>query len=502
LLSLISAFRFQLSAFCWVFSHFRFQLSALSFFDNMKIIHISTNDIAGGAARAAYRLHTGLCRLGHDSQMLVKHKLSCDPHVHVFQTGWPRWRRLLGWLRAQQIAADLNRYPSATPNNGVLFTDDRSRFGDAVARTIPDCDVVNLHWVGLDFVDYEGFFRVMAKRRIPVVWTMHDMNPFTGGCHYTGGCERYRERCGGCPVLRKVESRKRKSEIEMVGESLAEAQRAQRDQEPRTNNQELFAPDLSSAIWERKRRAFDQAVAHGLRLQLVSPSRWLADCARQSSLLARFPVHVQPNGLDAEQFRGLDAVGMRQALGVHPDARVVLFVAENVSDRRKGLSLLLTALRRLHLERINVHLVGVGTSRPVAGFDGLKVSFTGEIASETLMALVYSAADVFVIPSLEDNLPNTVLEAMACGTPVVGFDTGGIPDMVRQGKTGLLAPVGDVDALADAIRTILGDAALRQRMVDECRATVLREFTLERQATAYVDVYERFRKDVAVKVNT
>jgi len=466
----------------------------------MRICHISTNDIDGGAARAAYRLHTGLLRLGHDSTMLVKHKLSNDPHVTVFQSGWSRWRRLLGLLRAKRIAADLSRYPSASLKHGGFFTDDRSRFGEALAHAVPDCDVVNLHWVGFDFMDYRGFFRVMAERRIPVVWTMHDMNPFTGGCHYTGGCERFRDKCGGCPVLggQATDLGFAKGYAGHGCRPQTTDQGRTKNYERRTTNQEHnaegvneeFNADLSRRIWERKRRALDRARAQGLGLRIVSPSRWLADCAGKSTLLKGIPVSVIPYGLDPDRFRPLDGGGLRQALGVSPEYRMILFVAASLKDCRKGLFLLRTALREPSLADINLHLVGVGNGGSVDGFDGLRVSFTGEIAGDDLLSLVYSAADLFVIPSREDNLPNTVIEAMACGTPVVGFDCGGIPDMVRSGKTGLLAPVGDVESLANAIRTFLEDDALRHRMSVECRETVLREFTLERQASAYAALYE------------
>jgi len=423
----------------------------------MKIVHISTNDIAGGAARAAFRLHSGLVRIGHDSAMLVKHRTSQDSHVQVFQTGWSTWRRVLGAIRARRIEADLCRYPSALPANGGMFSDNRSRFKDAVADAVPECDVVNLHWVASDFVDYEGLLSALAVRNIPVVWTLHDMNVLTGGCHYDGGCGRYREQCGSCPQLGRDASTTR---------------------------------DLSRQIWDRKRRAFERAFECGLKLQIVAPSRWLAECARQSPLLKGLPVNVIAYGIDADRFKPLESVGLRQALGVRRDANIVLFVSDNLRDERKGLSQLVQALKRLPLDEMNVHLVGVGKSMPAAGLDGLNATFTGEIVNERFMSLAYSAADLFVIPSKQDNLPNTVLEAMACGTPVVGFDVGGIPDMVRSGETGLLASAEDVSGLAAAIRSLLEDEPLRRRMGEACRETVLQEYALEQQAEVYAMLYQ------------
>ena len=180
---------------------------------------------------------------------------------------------------------------------------------------------------------------------------------------------------------------------------------------------------------------------------------------------------------------------MRETLGIAADAPVVLFVAENVADRRKGMAHLVKALQRVKEVCPNVQLVCAGRMADAHQFEGLPVVQVGSIDNDHLLALLFSSADVFVIPSVEEAFGLTALEAMACGTPVVGFDTGGIPDMVRHGKTGLLAPVGDVESLANAIRTLLEDGALRQRMAVECRETVLREFTLERQASAYVGLY-------------
>jgi glycosyltransferase involved in cell wall biosynthesis len=415
----------------------------------MKIIHISTNDIAGGAARAAYRLHTGLLRLGHDSTMLVKHKLSNDPHVQVFQSGWSCWRRLLGFMRARRLARELGRVGGAG-----LFSDDRSRFRDAVARAVPVCDIVHLHWASLDFLDVGSFLSVMSERGIPVVWTLHDVWPATGGCHYTGGCARFDSGCGNCP------------------------QRGSTDPD-----------DLSARIFRRKQQAVGAFLDKSGCLRVVGNSQWTGRQAAASGILGVCPVSVIHYGLDADVFRPVAGSGMRETLGISADAPVVLFVAENVADQRKGMAHLVKALQRVRQVCPNVRLVCAGRMADSHHFEGLPVVQVGSIDNDHLLALLFSSADVFVIPSVEEAFGLTALESMACGTPVVGFDTGGIPDMVRPGKTGLLAPVGDVDALAKAIQTIIEDDALRQRMAAECRETVLREFTLERQATAYVGLY-------------
>jgi glycosyltransferase involved in cell wall biosynthesis len=348
-------------------------------------------------------------------------------------------------VRRWQLARSVPSYTLA--DEAEHFTEDRTEFAGQVAPQIPPGDVINLHWVR-HLIDFQAFFGAVER---PVVWTLHDMNAFTGGCHYDAECGRYAAACGACPQLRSPDER-----------------------------------DLSRQVWERKQAAFSQVPPD--RLHVVAPSRWLADCARRSSLLARFPVHVIPYSLDLNTFRPYDAAGLRAALGVAPTDRVVLFVSQMVRNRRKGFALLREALAGMEA-RDDVVLVSVGRRAPdLAG--PLRHVHLGSIGVDGLLALVYAAADVFVIPSLQDNLPNTVLEAMACGTPVVGFDAGGIPDMVRPGETGSVVPTGDVRALREALVHVLDDDDARAHMAARCRATAEAEYAPAVQARRYLDLYE------------
>jgi glycosyltransferase involved in cell wall biosynthesis len=213
----------------------------------------------------------------------------------------------------------------------------------------------------------------------------------------------------------------------------------------------------------------------------------MADRVAESPLLSRFPMTVIPNGLDVTEFAPGDTCGARDALGVPQDAKVVLFVAESTANRRKGFDLLAEALGGLR-DADNLLLLSVGRHQP---------ELNGRIPHRHLgsvehyqLPLVYRAADLFVIPSLQDNLPNTVLESMACGTPVVGFAVGGIPDMVRQDATGLLARAADPDALRVAIDELLGDAPRRLDMGRRCRQVAVEEYSLERQARRYGELYQ------------
>jgi glycosyltransferase involved in cell wall biosynthesis len=414
----------------------------------VRVVHISTYDAAGGAARAAYRLHQGLERLGHRSSMLVAQRSSSDPAVVALTQPASLAGTLSRYLRRARIMLDFERYRASRPSGYELFSDDRSQYGGALVDLLPPCDLINLHWVA-GFVDYQRFFgRLLGS--IPVVWTLHDMNPFTGGCHYDDGCSRYRDECGACPQLG----------------STSEG-------------------DLARRVWRRKGRILAQIGRR--QLHVVAPSRWLASEARRSTLLGSFPVSVIPYGLDIHTFTPRDPLLARNALEIPRDALVVLFVAQSARSRRKGFSLLADAVSDLS-GIPNLLLVSLGNTPPAVAVPAPH-KHLGAIQSDCLLSLVYSAADLFVIPSLEDNLPNTVLESLACGTPVVGFDVGGIPDMVRPGVTGLLAPPRDVAGLRSALLELLRDTALRAEMSENCRRIAVEEYALEVQATRYGQLY-------------
>lgn len=415
----------------------------------MKVLHLATADGGNGAAIAAYRVHDGLRRLGIESKMFVAQKRTDDPDVFVFRPPRDLASRLRRRMRSASIGRSIARYPQARHPDLEAFSDDRSPHTTDVVAQLPPGDVIHVHAL-LNFIDYRAFFSAVP-RRTPVVRTMHDMSFFTGGCHYDGGCGRYVEQCGKCPRL--------SSETEH---------------------------DLSRAIWRRKRAAFG-----GLRpdrLHVVATSRWLAQEARRSSLLGRFPVTIIPYGLDTDVFSPRDRRLARQVLGIGLDARVILFAAQPVTRRMKGFHLLAQALDGMdHPEAL---LVSVGSGRPPVDVPIPHVHL-GHLGQERLLSLVYSAADVLVIPSMQEAFGLTALEATACGTPVIGFEVGGIVDTVRPGITGLLVPGQDVIALRAAIRELLGSPAKRQDMALACRDIAVREYSLEVQARRYAALYRQ-----------
>lgn len=382
--------------------------------------------------------------------MLVKYKSSQDPKVAEFVLPMDfgaRWRRR---SRRKAIVNSIRPYAQTRPPGLELFSEDRTPYGGAMLAQIPSCDVMNLHWVAA-YIDYEHFFHA-ASQQAGIVWTLHDMNAVTGGCHYDMECERYSQRCGTCPQL------------------------GSRD-----------VNDLASQVWDRKRAVFDQLDSK--KLCIVTPSRWLGQVVKRSPIFSRFRVETIPYGLDLDEFAPRDRHAARDVLGISQQAKVVLFIAEMVDNRRKGFSLLAEALAGCAGSVDQLWLLSVGNNPPkIEGeFQGSHLSYLG---NDRMLSLAYSAADLFVIPSLQDNLPNTVLEAMACGTPVAGFDVGGIRDMVRHEDTGLLASPGDVNGLRSAIIQLLNDQAKRRSMGQRARQIALAEYPLVLQAQRYSDLYK------------
>ena len=414
----------------------------------MRITQVSTNDISGGAARAAYRLHTGLRKLGHDSRMLVAHKASEDSNVALFQPSRDLPSRIRRRVLSSLMSRSWSRLPPRPPG-ATFFSDDRSSFGAEIVEQLPPCDILQLHWIS-SFVDYGKFFR-RVPRELPIVWTLHDMNPFTGGCHYSGDCGRFRESCGACPELLS---------------SVLE--------------------DFSAESWRRKQEALSYRGERGM--QIVTPSRWLAEQARDSSLFGNMQIKVIPNGVDTETFQPRDRKAAREQFGIDPTAKVALFVAEWASEKRKGLDLFVEAVQRMN-KRPEFCLVAIGRGLPKE-LEGVRSVSIDHVRDEMTMSMVYSLADVFVIPSLQDNLPNTSLEAAACGVPTVAFSVGGLVDVVSPGKTGALVRPGDIEGLQDAIASLLTNEEERTMMAAECRRVAVEGYTLEIQAKRYVKLYE------------
>lgn len=407
----------------------------------MRVVHVSSTD-----GVASYRLHTGLRRIGVDSTMFIVRKRRDEPTLLAFRPSTRVTDRLRRRLREKRITSAFARYREAKVFE--LFTDDRSAFGSEPLAQMPSCDLFHVHTL-FGVMDYQAFFPAVP-RRTPVVRTLHDINFFSGGCHQDAGCGRFAVGCGACPQLNSADER-----------------------------------DLSNQIWRRKRAAL-QAV-DPTRMHIAATSRWIAGEAGRSPLLRAFPITVIPNGVDTEVFRPRDRRMVRSVLGLPPDARVLLFVADPIGRVNKGFVQLAEALAGRDVPT-DVVLLSVGRGRPPAAVPVPHQHF-GLIQDERLLALLYNAADVFVLPSMQDNCPQTAIEALASGTPVVAYETCGIPEIVRPGLTGLLVPVHDVAALRLGIRTLLEDRPQHARLAASSRDVALQDYTLEAQAHRYAGLY-------------
>ncbi|KJS35645.1 MAG: hypothetical protein VR70_15670 [Rhodospirillaceae bacterium BRH_c57] len=414
----------------------------------MTIAHVSTYDVSGGAALAAYRLHRGLREIGAPSTMVVRLKQSEDPTVVV-----PLADQAEDAAHAADVAAAF-RTDSAglsmfSRGGFIPFHTERATFGKALARNLNDYDVVNLHWVR-GALDWPAFFPTRPAGQV-VVWTLQDMHPFTGGCHYGLGCRRFAATCGACPIL--------------------ESQQAE---------------DLSTIVQRRKTSVLQHFT--GRALHIVSTSRWLADEAASSTVFQGLPMSVIPAALDTTVFAPAERAAARRRLGLTDDAFVLFFVAQDITDPRKGLDILDAALARLNPPgEVMVLLAGDGTYDAVSG---VPFQALGPVSAAADLAALYCLADLTVVPSRQDNLPNTVLESLACGTPVLGSTAGGIPDMITDGENGMLAPVGDVDAWTAALDRALASPEALAAMGQRGRSRAVREHALEVQARRYASLYE------------
>ncbi|WP_373535201.1 glycosyltransferase family 4 protein [Microcoleus sp.] len=410
----------------------------------MKVLLLNTSDTEGGAARAAYRLHQGLQGIGVSSQMLVKNKNSGEPNVISSQNGITnKFDKIISTVSN----LPLRLYPEKDP---VIFSTEwlPDSLPGQVAKIQPD--IINLHWVCGGYLQVES----IPKFKKPIVWTLHDMWPFTGGCHYSEDCDRYTQSCGSCPQLHSVK-----------------------------------AGDMSRWVWQRKAKAWKD-----FELTLVTPSKWLAKCVEASSLFRDRQVVVIPNGLDTQKFKPINRQFAREILNLPQDKQLLLFGAmQGTGDRWKGFSLLQAAMQELTKSglRDEIELVVFGPSASSQQSDlGFKIHYLGRLNDDITLAMVYSAVDVMVVPSLYESFGQTASESLACGTPVVAFNATGLKDIVDHMENGYLAKPYETEDLARGIAWVLENPERHQKLCRNAREKVEAKFTLEVQAREYQKLYE------------
>jgi glycosyltransferase involved in cell wall biosynthesis len=378
----------------------------------MKVVHINTSDINGGAAIAAHRLHKAFLKRNIDSNMLVMKKDSDEKEIIVARNN--DFEKHI-FTKARQLLTKivLSRY-----KNGKLEIFSPAKFGLDITKNkvVQEADVIHLHWILGGFLSLDSLDKLFSLNK-KIVWTLHDMWSFTGGCNYSGACEKYRNNCGACLIL--------------------------------NSNKEN---DLSRKIFKKKNKIYKNK-----DLNIITCSSWLGECAKKSQLLKNENIKAIPNVLDENIFKNIDNNTVRNILGLDKNKKYILFGAMNsTSDPRKGWNYLKNAIEIIDdkysdiKNEVELLVFGSSYSEDVKELP-FEVEFLGRFSDEIALSLIYNSADLFVAPSLEDNLPNTVLESLHCGTPVVAFDIGGMPDMINHKENGYLANFKDSNDLAKGI---------------------------------------------------
>jgi glycosyltransferase involved in cell wall biosynthesis len=404
---------------------------------NIKVLHIVSGDMSGGASRGAYILHQGLIRLGVDSKILINRvqNLGDDRVINATTT--------MTELIKQKIRSRLDLYLAVLFGNGAIFSTGLVGFDFTRLQEYKDADIVNLHWINDGFVD----IKLLSYIKKPIVWTMRDMWPMTGGCHYSLECQNYKNGCGNCKQLTKK-----------------------------------FDNDLSRFIHNRKKKFIPK------NIKLVGISRWLSNCAKESSLFKDFDVRMISNAIKTEEFFAIDKSVARNILGINTSKKVILTGSSNAEDFYKGFNKFIEAVKTLDRESYFLCFFGM-LNKSLIDEMGFEYKSFGYLHDSASLRLTYSCADVFVAPSLMEAFGKTIAESMVCGTPVVCFDATGPKDIVSHQVNGYCAVPFDSLDLARGIEWILSYADY-EMLVKNCIKIINEKFDSKVIAKQYVDLYK------------
>lgn len=404
----------------------------------MKVLQINFSDYAhgGGGAIAMYRLYLGLKKYGLDCKILSGIKtLDLSDSNRI-----PSLRRLESYLQKITFKLGLNDIHCL------------SSYGIQKHNFYLDADVINFH------VIHSGYFSYLAipalTKTKPAIFTLHDMWGFTGHCAYSYDCDRWQRGCGSCPYP---------------------------DTYPKIDL------DNTHLEWKLKNWVYSKS-----DLTIVTPSKWLTEQA-QRSMLNRFAIHHIPYSIDTEAYQPIDQEKCRDVLGIAPNKKVLMFGAASLKDERKGSDLLIKALQHLPESlKSEILLLTLGDGgEKIAELVGIPTLNLGYVNSDRLKSIAFSSSDLFVFPTRADNLPLVLQESMACGTPMVSFNDGGVPDLVRPNITGYLAQPENTQDFCNGIVQLLEDNKLRAKMSENCRTIAINEYSLELQAQRYVELYKQ-----------
>ncbi len=419
----------------------------------LKVVHLNTYDGNGGAGRACIRLNDALLSQNIDSKVIVHYKFGKNPEIGDFNKNFIQKYYTAANIVLERIWA--KRYLKAlkTPFSFAWF-------GRSVVHhpDVRNADIIHLHWVNHGFLNPSHIAEI-AKLGKPVVWTFHDSNAFTGGCHVRYTCDHFERECGNCPLLKH----------ESPG-------------------------DYSHIIWKQKNGAYQK-----LDFKIIAPSLWMQASVLRSSLMKGKAIGQIPNTLPTDVFKNTDKQLAKEKMGFAKDKFIFLsgFMPSR-KDLHKGTSYLLESLELLkkrvgaRTEQIELVVFGNRNTEDVPEFP-FKTTFLGTINNDEQLALCYAAADAFLIPSLEDNLPYTVMECLSCGTPVIGFTTGGIPDMVKHEYNGYLAEYRSAESFADGMEWIINYSD-RPRLQQQARQSIMDNFSEDIIAKRHLDLYHSLAK--------
>ncbi len=415
----------------------------------MRVIHLNTYDGNGGAGRASYRLNNALKKVGINSDLYTSIKLGKRDDI---QSLYPSF--IDKFFATVRILGE--RYLPRFYEKDLKIPFSLSFFGKDIHKhpELLNADIIHLHWINHGFLNPSDLAKLALLNK-PIVWTMHDSNVFTGGCHVRFDCQNYITHCGFCPLLKDAE-----------------------------------ADDISHKTWERKKKAYQK-----MNAQFISPSKWLAKAAKESGLLKNEVVINIPNTLETDVFKPLDKQIARESLGLKPDDFILLsgFMPSR-KDAHKGTPYLIDAINMWLdknpdlADKVTLVVFGNRNKQLPPPFK-IPVKFLGTINNDEVLAKAYASADAFLTTSLDDNLPNTVLESLACGTPVISFETGGIPDMVEHQKNGYLAKYKDATDFMEGLDWIYNHPD-RATLNINARQKVMQQFSEETIAKQHIHLYQ------------
>lgn len=415
----------------------------------MRVLIVNTSENTGGAAVAANRLKEALNNNGIKAKMLVRDKESDDITVAQLNKSWHQkwdflWERFVIYMRLHFKRDNLFLIDIANAGTDITKT-----------REFKEADVIHLSWINQGMLSLKGIRKILESNK-PVVWTMHDLWPASSICHYARNCRNYEKQCGNCPLL------------------------------PGNGS----SNDLSARIWKKKRKILERN-----SILFVTCSRWLADKAKKSGLLSGQKVISIPNPIDSRAFTKENREEARLYAGLPEGKKLILFVSQRVTDKRKGMDYFITAINKMVEEHpemkdnCGIAILG-GKAEELADKLPLPSYPLGYVSEEKKIASIYNSVDLFVLPSLEDNLPNTIMEAMACGVPCVGFNTGGIPEMIDHLKNGYVAEYKSSDDLARGIHWVLSEAD-HQSLSNEAMKKVNQCYSQYAVAMKYIEAYNQ-----------